>query len=259
MFVQVACNQCGKAFQVPDDQAGRPAACPWCKAVVPALPVAGPVPPPAPLSLDDAPPVARPAVRFSYRTAAAVLAVVVAVFGLTLLSLGYRSGRVPDSAWRWYTPPDESFTVLLPGEPAAEPLNPIPNLRGGGGEAFAVPRGWYSGVSAWAGWRDVDPGFATAAGQDKDGVLIASALNAEVDYRKTQSGGKEKSRATVRYGDYHGTEVVLDTDRGRLVERVILVPGQPRPRLYFMGVEAKNLAPDGPVVQKMFNSFRLGK
>src|SRR5947208_2943892 len=103
MYVPVACNQCGKDFQVAADQAGRPVPCPWCKAVVPALPVAGPLPPAAPLSLDDAPPspppAARPRAAFRYRTAVAVLVLMAAVFGLTVLALGYRAGRVPDSAW----------------------------------------------------------------------------------------------------------------------------------------------------------------
>src|SRR5262245_50737516 len=103
MFVAVACNRCGKPFQVPEAAAGKDVACPWCQATVPALPVAGVMSaeaPPAhaggslsqaePLSLDDAEPgerpkavpVAPPSPRrprgpFHFRTAAIVLVMVV--------------------------------------------------------------------------------------------------------------------------------------------------------------------------------------
>src|SRR5438045_5869059 len=85
MFVPVACSACGKPFQVPEAAVGKPAACPWCRAAVLALPVGGappvaepesrrltpparqegePKPTPEPLSLDDEPPAApAPPVR----------------------------------------------------------------------------------------------------------------------------------------------------------------------------------------------------
>ena len=72
MFVPVSCTSCGKPFQVPDAALGKLAPCPWCQAIVTALPVSAPVsteqpalPSPAPaqnaeqsepLSLDDDPP-----------------------------------------------------------------------------------------------------------------------------------------------------------------------------------------------------------
>jgi hypothetical protein len=39
MYVPVACSQCGKPFQVPEASLGKPAACPWCQAIVLGLPV----------------------------------------------------------------------------------------------------------------------------------------------------------------------------------------------------------------------------
>src|SRR5439155_21793400 len=81
---------------------------------------------------------------------ALILLLVVLAFGL----LGFRSGRIPESAWRSYTPPDKTFTIDLPGEPTAEPLHPLPGAPGAGGEVFTA-RGWYSGADAWVGWRDV--------------------------------------------------------------------------------------------------------
>ena len=58
MFVPVACSACGKPFQVPEAAVGKPAACPWCRAAVLALPVAGAASPadaPA-VALDDSEP-----------------------------------------------------------------------------------------------------------------------------------------------------------------------------------------------------------
>src|SRR5438445_5724761 len=107
MFVPVACVKCDKPFQVPEAVAGTNVTCPWCKAIVPALPVAGlsttdspstepggaPVPT-APLSPDDDPPAtARPSRRvrpvrthprhFPFLTAARVLFLSVLAFGGT--------------------------------------------------------------------------------------------------------------------------------------------------------------------------------
>lgn len=39
MFVPVGCTQCGKLFQVPQENLGQPAPCPWCGAMVAAWPL----------------------------------------------------------------------------------------------------------------------------------------------------------------------------------------------------------------------------
>src|SRR6266542_2174913 len=48
MFVPVTCTNCGKPFQVPETALGKLAPCPWCEAVVTALPVAAPQTQPEP-------------------------------------------------------------------------------------------------------------------------------------------------------------------------------------------------------------------
>jgi hypothetical protein len=90
MFVPVSCTSCGKPFQVPETALGKLAPCPWCAAVVTALPVSvpqsdpqseqppapapepespkQPAPAPEPLSLDDAPaPDQKPVAKRSER------------------------------------------------------------------------------------------------------------------------------------------------------------------------------------------------
>src|SRR5687768_636108 len=116
MFVPVACPRCGKPFQVPDADAGKDVACPWCAAVVAALPVARPVSSspgahapgspsqaparrdqPEPLPVDDEP-AAAPGRGFPFRTVLAGLALTLAVFAVTVFALGYGAGRVPQWA-----------------------------------------------------------------------------------------------------------------------------------------------------------------
>ncbi|MDB5309358.1 MAG: hypothetical protein JWO38_3560 [Gemmataceae bacterium] len=293
MFVPVACLKCGKMFQVPEAAAGTDVTCPWCKATTPALPVAGvttsaspapaaaplAVPPvPEPLSLDDAPPAdaprtptrtgveraptppaARPPFRFSFKTALAVLVLVVVVSAATVAVLGYGSGRIAPSAWAEFTPPDGSCTVALPGPPVAERVEP--NAADGvtrGGERF-VTTGWYSRATVWVGWQDLDPGWAKQAAADRDGALTTPVLAAERDRRKEKTGGTVPKEGNVRFGSYTGLVAQMDTPRGRLVEWFILALDGPHPRLYFLGIEAKNVSPDSPAAQKLFNSFRVNK
>jgi hypothetical protein len=66
MFVPVSCTSCGKPFQVPESALGKLAPCPWCQAVVTALPVAAPIPQPEPapqpaLTAPPAPEQSKPA------------------------------------------------------------------------------------------------------------------------------------------------------------------------------------------------------
>jgi hypothetical protein len=270
MFVPVACNRCAKPFQVPDADAGKTVACPWCGAAVPALPVAGSVlpqapagEPPAPLSLDDAPPAPPADPALPRRRPGPPVAVVVLGVALLLLLvvigvgvLGYRSGRIPESAWRSYTAPDKSFTVELPGEPTAEPLNPLPGVPGLGGEMFTA-RGWYSGADAWVGWRDVQPVVAAAAtGNPEVWLLYRPAIDAELERQAQLWNGKVTRGATVRFDHPLTVEVQMSTPEGNVVERMIVVGVGPRTRLYVVGMRAKNLAPDSAAVRRMFDSFR---
>src|SRR5205823_9828367 len=70
---------------------------------------------------------------------------------------GYHTGQVPFYAWREFSPPDGSFRVTLPGEPAAETTEPVPDFTmTRPGERY-VARSWYAGVTASVGWIGIDP------------------------------------------------------------------------------------------------------
>ena len=275
MFVPVACLKCGKPFQVAAADAGREVACPWCHASTAALPIAASPPDsggltspgsPAPLSLDDEPAPPKPAaprkpfplVRVVVIAGLSALAFALTL-GVLLLARGYGAGRVADSAWSPFTPPDGSFTVLLPGTAAEEALDANPSAPELTGGKRYVVRGWYSKTTTFAGWLDLDPAWAKQSAADRDGALTLGLVGAELDRQKAWLGGKTAKDATVRFNAMLGTEVLLDTPRGKAVVRLMVSADGARPRLYFLGFESSAATPEDPAVRKLFNSFKVVK
>jgi hypothetical protein len=297
MFVPVSCTNCGKPFQVPESALGKPAACPWCQAVVTALPVGASEPtnppvhtggspegkpevhtsgsPEEPLSLDDEPesrakrpvavPVAPPArpsapprAPLSIKMVVVGLVIVAVIAGLTIFALGYGSGRVPSSAWFEFTPPDGSCTVLMPGTPKEEDVAPHPAASVTGGKRY-VTRNWYSRTSAWVGWGELDPKFQASLAKDKDRdkLFAAAALEAERNREASRLEGTVTKEMEVRINDAWGIEVHMDTPRGQVVEWLLLVSDGPRPRLYVYGFQSRSLTPDSAAVRRMFTSFKV--
>ena len=270
MFVPVSCTACGKPFQVPDAALGQLAPCPWCGAVVTALPVSAPVPPPAapvqspaPLTLDDeppAPPAATAPVRKTFTPATVLVGalVVVAVMVATVLVRGYGTGRLSADGWTDFTPADGSFTVALPGTPAEEDVGPNPDGSVTGGKRYSV-RGWYSKTGAWVAYTDLTPALAQKLPSDKDRVITAGVLRVERDREVARLKGTITKEAEVRVKSGWGVELHMDTPGGTVVERLILMGDGPRPRLYAYGVEGKNLTPTSPACTKLFLSFQVNE
>lgn len=291
MFVPVHCTSCSKPFQVPDDALGKPTLCPWCQAVVTALPVASvaevphtqstpapelpaPVIPaakridPRPLSLDeDAPPkprAARAARRENTEPRAvlvvtvigAVLTTVILVMGVTLTVLRYGSGAIRERGWTEYMPPDGSCSVLLPGSPIEEEVEPNAAGSATGGKRYGYS-GWYTRTSAWLAWNDLEPGFVASLANDKEKVFTASAIQAELSREKARLQGTVTKEAEIRFKSAWGVEVHMDSPGGKVIEWLVLVAEGGRPRLYVYGVRAKNIAHDSAVVRRMFTSFKV--
>lgn len=265
MFVPVACVKCGKLFQVPAAAAGTDVPCPWCKATVPALPVAAlpdapatPPPAPEPLSLDDPP----PARRFPLRKVAVVAAVTVALAAATFVILGLvngrfgklGTGRIPESAWADFTPPDGGWAASLPGRPAEEAW---PGGAAGAGRRYVVTPGWFSGATAWVAWRELEPDLARKAVGDQAWVALRPAFDAERERAAAEWGGKFVREATVQFADPLTVELQLDTPRGRLVQRTLVVTDPRRRRVYTVGLVAPNLDPAGASAKRLFDSFRV--
>jgi hypothetical protein len=146
MFVPVSCTSCGKPFQVPESALGKLAPCPWCQAVVTALPVSVPVvvpeantqpeaqpaqqpksatlsaappeppkpalPPSEPLSLDDTEPSEKPIVKTH--------AEMKATGQLEPSRRGASGGRpeLPKVNWAFVVPLFASLTLLVLGTAA---------------------------------------------------------------------------------------------------------------------------------------------
>lgn len=279
MFVPVHCTACGKPFQVPEVTLGQRTQCPWCKAVVTALPVAETVAPPpaaqAPtevLSLDDAEPnppkpqprhvpkadatrAAREPFRVSAPRAVALVLGCVLAAGGTLAALRYGSGHIADSSWSAFAPPDGSFGVDLPGAPKVEDVPANPPGSVGPGTRYSVS-GWYSKTTVWVAHADLDPALVAKMKQDSDRVLSAGALMAERERERLRLGGTVTSEVPVRLNAAWGVELEMSTPRGTAAVWLVLVDGGPKPRVYALGVEGNGITGKSAAARRLFNSFR---
>jgi hypothetical protein len=271
MFVPVACSECGKPFQVPEAAVGKPTACPWCQAAVLALPVGGPAPAgtvakppenrgptppdrqdPAPLSLDDEPPApaAPPARRLRVWVILLALLFAAVATAVTLGLLRRKEGHFVDAEWRTFTSADGSCSLDLLGRAADDPdAQP--------GEKRYVSEGWYSGTTAWVGWRDLTAGQAQQARTEDAWQHFKPLFDAERDRLRSKYGGSVTKDGTTKFKDPLTHEVRMDYPQGKLVERMMVMPNGPRPRVYFVGIAGKKLDPDGPEAKRLFDSFRV--
>jgi hypothetical protein len=289
MFVPVVCSQCSKPFQVPDQAIGKPTACPWCQATVLALPVSGQIPadvvPIAPpkreesprvenpeplsqpelLSLDDAPSpqqgkasvVERPRPSSAMSRRACALMVLFGLFlagittTITIAILRYKQGYVMTMEWKAFTAPDSSCGIDLLGLAREEDSDPEH------GERRYVSEGWYSGTTAWIGWRNLTAAQVQEASVEKGWVRLREVIfDPERDRLKGKLGGYLAREATI--GQNPSTvEVRMDGPQGPAIERMIVMPDGPHPRVYFIGMAGKRLDLDGPAVKRLFDSFRV--
>lgn len=269
MFVPVSCTACGKPFQVPEPTLGQQTPCPWCKAVVVALPVSAPVVPQPPgevLSLDDAEPnlpkaqpkpvrAPREPIRLSPRVVVGLVLACVLAAGGTLVALRYGSGHIADSSWSEFVPPDNSFVVDLPGAPTTEDVPANPPGSVGPGTRYSV-RGWYSKTTVWVAHADLDPALVPKLKQDSDRVFSAGALRAERERERQRLGGTVTSEVTRRLNAAWGVELQMTTPRGAAAVWLVLVETGPRPRVYVLGVEGKGITAESPAMRRLFGSFR---
>ena len=277
MIENSLCPHCGKSFQITDRSAAAEVACPWCGYAIPSsepaldsiYPSSAVVARSEPLSLDDELPerispygVVTPGSPpqgngFPFMTLFAILCLMGVIAGATFAILRYQGWNLPESAWRTFTPPDISFTVDIPGEPTVQMLNPVPGIPGMGGEIYSS-RGEYAGITAWVGWRDLDPAWAARAAMDPEWILIAPVLATAVNVRREELSGQVTMDSPIRLGDYPGREVHMDTPGGKVVERFYVVPTVHRARVYFLGVGGKTITPEDANVQRVFKTFRPG-
>jgi hypothetical protein len=258
MFLPVACSACGKPFQVPETAIGNQTSCPWCRAAVLALPVAGsppvnPQPTVTPLSLDEEPPAPTRSRRGRWLLLLLLVSLVatLATIGVLRRKEGYLTSR----EWRPFSPPDNSCTVQLLGRPVEDTTAPE------SGQRRYISEGWYSGTITWLGWRNLTAAEAqfAAAPEAWHNPQLTRLFEQERVWLSGRFGGYVTKDATINFKDPLTREVRLEMEdgRGRAVERMIVHATGAHPRLYFLGAVGKRLDPDGGDVKHLFESFRL--
>jgi hypothetical protein len=297
MFVPVTCTNCGKPFQVPETALGKLAPCPWCEAVVTALPVATAQPQAepqtqsqaqtttkpqaaeAPLPLDDEPPagqapkpatttspaptaaipVAPPVAKRSKPTLATVLIGALVVVVVAAATMIVRGyGSGRMSEVGWI-----DFTPPDGSFTIAMPSQPKeedvePNPEGSvTGGKRYSVREWYSKAGVWVAYTDLTPALLPKLKSDPHRSVAAGVLRVERDREVARLKGKVEKEVERRLNNGWGVELHIDTPTGNAIVWLILMGEGQHPRLYSFGVEGKNLTPTTPAVAKVFGSFRV--
>jgi hypothetical protein len=248
MFAQVACQVCGKPFQVPKGTLGGPVTCSWCgqpTAAVPLAVKAEPLPPDEPVPRRrpvKATPV-RGRTRWPLYVGYGVLLVLVAVavfVGVRMFSGGGSDGL------REFTAPDGSCKAQLPGTPREQPVAGDEFLKSG--KRFVSEPGWGNKLRGEVGWFDL-PDAQLMRAEDLF-VLIR-------ERRAGELGATVGSEASVRVDSHFGREVRFVSGDVRYVERYLFDAKSSRPRVYWVSVGGATFDPDSATAAKVAGSLRV--
>jgi len=141
--------------------------------------------------------------------------------------------------------------VQLPAEPVQEPIAANPGSPVTLGGVNYVAR-FNSGLSASIGWQDIDAERVKLARTE-------DVLAAQRDFRASQMRGKVIREAAVKQDRIDGREVTFDLGDQVVVDRYLLVPDGPRPRLYIVSVSVPKKDAEGSTVRLVIDSFRLDR
>jgi len=152
--------------------------------------------------------------------------------------------------WRPFAAPDGSCALDMLGRASEDPDAEAGTKR-------YVSEGWYSGTTAWVAWRDLTQLQVQQARTEDAWQQFQAVFDAERARLRDKYGGSVTKDATTKFKDPLTHELRLDYPQGRLVERGMVMPGGPRPRVYLVGIAGKRLDPDGPEANRLFDSFRV--
>lgn len=224
-----------------------------------------PLPAIEPLSLDETPApevegtgvaeIPNPASAKSSRGRIALvlfgLILAIVTSAITIMALRYQQGYLASMEWQAFTAPDGSCEIDLLG--GAKETDSDPEH----GERRYLSQGWYSGTKAWIGWRNLTPAQVREAEAEKGWVQLREAIfDPERDRLKGKFGGYIARDATVGQSPLT-VELRLDGPSGPVIERMIVISTGSHPRAYFIGMAGKRVNLDGPVVKRLFDSFRV--
>jgi len=177
-----------------------------------------------------------------------LLALVVAAT-TTIAVKRHKQGHVLNWEWQAFAAPDNSCSITMLGKPVDDP-------DAGAGEKRYIAEGWYSGTTTWIGWRDLTQVQVQLAGTKDAFQHFTKPFDTERERLKLRYGGTVTKTATTKFEDPLTHEVRLEYPGGRLIERMMVFPNGPRPRMYFVGMAGK-FDFDSPEVQRFFDSFRV--
>ena len=174
-----------------------------------------------------------------------------ATAAITIAVLRFKQGYLVSMELRPFAAPDGSCGIELLGQATEEDSDPER------GERRYVSTGWYSGTTAWLGWRNLTPAQVLEASSDKGWIALRKEIfDPERERLKGKHGGYVARDATISQ-DPQTIEVRLDSTNGAAVERMIVMQKGPNPRVYFIGMAGKRLDLDGPMVKRFFDSFKV--
>ena len=101
--------------------------------------------------------------------------------------------------------------------------------------------------------RPLTPEQMQLAGTRDAWRQLLPVFDAERDRLKGKYGGTVTREATLKFEGPLTREVRLAAGGRTVVERMLVVPGGPHPRVYFLGLAGKNLDPDGGAAGLLFS------
>ena len=233
MFAQVACQVCGKPFQVPKERLGETVACSWCGKPTTAVPLVVKV-----HQLPESKP-ARP--RWPLYVAYGVLLLLIAggVFaGVRMFTGG--------DGLREFTAPDGSCKAMLPGTPREQAV-PADDFLGTG-QRFVTEPGWGNKLRGEVGWCDI---------ADAQLVRPEDLFTLLRDRRAVELGATAEGEASVRADSHFGREVRFVSGDVKSVERYLFDPKAARPRVYWVSVGGAKFDPESATAAKVTGSLRV--
>ncbi len=250
MFAQVACQVCGKPFQVPKDQLGETVTCSWCgkpTAAVPLAVEAQPLPPERPERPRQRAVVAhaRPRARVRPLVWVGYGALLMVVAGGVFAGVRLFTGGGGDGL-REFTAPDGSCKAQLPGTPREQAVADDEFLKSG--KRYVSEPGWGNKWRGEVGWFDV-PDAQLMRPEDLF-VLLR-------DRRAGELGATAEGEGSVRVDSHFGKEVRFVSGEVKYVERYLFDAKSARPRVYWVSVGGAKFDPESATAAKVMGSLRV--
>lgn len=270
MPLTLTCPECHRKLKVPETAAGKKVRCPECQAAFRAEAEEGVADRPAPRPVrgrderdDDDRRERRPRLRDDddrgerrrpeRKKGGLVLGLVLGGAGLLVVAGAvvaavflFGRGRIGEGEWKEFTPPDNSFTVLMPGTPTS-------SMQSVG--AFTLTKHTVT-------HKGSDTFFVAASfdvPNDAPADILTTCYQAERKHLTSVVKGKVTREVEYSHGVYHGHEFAITAEdkKGKAIERMFLAETPTGRRLYVLVVGGPGIEPGKGDAAKFFDSIKL--